>query len=360
MKRLFLLVLMIFVVFGLYAGGTKEAATTGNDLSPIKTSGHIGVSVGLPLYMGELDGTYENVGLKTSRVHYVSGPPQLEALPSGAWEVGWIGITAANIGVLRYDAIIVGVAGIDNTQQILIRENSDIYKAGKGHLADFPEVYGTTATWKGKNILCEKGTLHYLNVSLMLEKFGLKEEDVNIIHMDAPSAFQAFKAGEGDVFASYGNTTLQAINLGFKVAETMNGIGAGMPAVIITTPEFAQKNPEILTAYLKGSVIAQQNVANPSNKAKSAKLYQEFVNEEAGTKLTDADALTTLDMYSFLDVKAMKDLCKTGSNGLTGLQTMYSKILDYYINLGLFNANDKDTIIKAIDTSYLNNALKDL
>ena len=59
-----------------------------------------------------------------TRTHYVSGPPQLEANPSGDWDIGWIGAPAAITGVLTYNMKVISLSGYDYSNKAFCRADS--------------------------------------------------------------------------------------------------------------------------------------------------------------------------------------------------------------------------------------------
>lgn len=320
---------MTLSLFGCASSTTTEATTTAAteasaEMEKLLTSGHVAMIVGLPLYLGEDLGIYEDYGLDVERTHYISGPPQLEALPSGAWEIGWIGMAAANTAVLQHDAKIIGVAGTDISHKIFVREDSPIYASGAGHVDGYPELYGTADDWRGATILCEKGTIHYMNLVLALGLLGVSEDEVEIVHMDVTSALQAFKAGEGDVFVSYGTPTLEAESLGYKVVETMDGIDSATPAVLICTQEILDERPEVVIDYLKGSMDAMLYIQDESHLAENKEAYKIFMTEESGVEFTDEEVDSSWAMYAWPDLETAEELCEIDADGVSGFQHLYA------------------------------------
>ena len=338
---------------GSSSGGTENPAYE------ISVGGLLGANNGFGLYMASKQGYFSNRDIKADiHTEWTAGAPMLEALPSGTWDIGWIGATACNTGVLEYGCSIIGVGGIDNTMQIFVREDSDVYAAGKGNCQEFPEIYGSADTLKGKTILCEKGTMHYLNLCLYLDKFGLTEEDVNIVHTELQSAFQAFKAGQGDMISVCSPVTADCITSGYKCVETMDDIGAAQPCMIITTPEYAEAHRDEVVAFLKACMDVGMYLNDSENEESSVGLYQEFQKEEVGVETSKEDCSLVLSQISWYDSDDMKDLAEVNGNGVSGLETLYDCITGYFVELGKISTEDKETIMKAVDVSYLQEAVR--
>ena len=60
----------------------------------VHPSGH-----GLPAYIAQEKGWFEEEGLDVETLVYISAPPQMEAYASGAWEIGTTGFGGIILGV---------------------------------------------------------------------------------------------------------------------------------------------------------------------------------------------------------------------------------------------------------------------
>ncbi len=103
------------------------------------------------------------------------------------------------VGALRYDAYEIGLAEDESfTNNVYVRPDSPILKT-KGFNKNFPDVYGSPETVKGKSILVTTvSSVHYA-MSSWLKVLGLKDSDVEVKQMDQSSAVAAFEKGIGDV-----------------------------------------------------------------------------------------------------------------------------------------------------------------
>ncbi len=324
-------------------------------LIAVPTSGQNVVQTAVPLVAGEVMGIWKNLGLDVTRTHYVSGPPQLEANPSGDWEIGWIGATACNTGILQYDMVVLGLSGYDYSNMAFVRDNSDIYLAGdKG----VPGTYGTAAEWKGKNIIVGVGTVCYADLMLTLSALGLTEDDVNIINMDISTGLQAFVAGEADVyFTSSSYASELAKRDGFKVIHTMKGMDAGMAGNLIANRSYLEKNEDVVVKYLEGALETIFWLGDEANKDQAAQWYVQVMKEDFGTEMALEDARTNIDQIGFRDISFYEELCKKGDDGLTGLQREYKKFFEYHVQIGSADAANLDKILAACDSTYLEKAI---
>lgn len=141
-------------------------------------------------------------GFKIEKVVFSSGAPMGEALVSNLWDVGIMSaagvFTAAN-----YDGLCIADTSDSigkNGVGIFARPDSEVVQV-KGSNPTYPNLYGDAESVKGKTILCPTGTLSQMHVSKWLEKIGLTESDVKLVHMEFAQAYQAFLSGQGDLVA---------------------------------------------------------------------------------------------------------------------------------------------------------------
>ena len=341
------------------SGDNEESTTESSDqpeeLTKVLTSGQNVVQTAVPLVAGKVLGIWEAVGLDVDRTMYVSGPPQLEANPSGDWEIGWIGATAANAGILKYDMKVISLSGYDYSNMAFVRDDSEIYLAGDQGVAG---TFGTAEEWRDKDILAPVGTVVYADLMLTLESLGLTADDVNIINMDVSTGLQAFIAGEGDVlFTCSAYASDIAKRDGFEVIHTMEGMGAGMSGTLIVSNTFLSENEDIVVKYLQGALEVMFWLGDEANDEQAAEWYVEVMKEDFGVEMSVEDALTNVKQIGFKDLVFYEDLCKTGDDGLTGLQREFKKFFDYHVTIGAAEAENTDEIIAAVDCSYLEKAI---
>ena len=117
----------------------------------------------------------------------------LEAIPAKQWVIGGLGGVPMVVGAVRYGAYLIAIANDESiTNVMMVRPDSPILKV-KGFNKQFPEVYGSPETVKGKTILFTTvSSVHYA-MSTWLKVLGLKDSDVVVKKMDQASAVAAFE-----------------------------------------------------------------------------------------------------------------------------------------------------------------------
>ncbi len=364
MKKFSALILVLCMVLSLCACGgepSTPAPEADNDnteaaLVDLPTSGQNVVQTAVPLIAGEQLGTWENFGLNVTRTHYVSGPPQLEANPSGDWNIGWIGAPAAITGALAYNMKVISLSGYDYSNKAFCRADSALAKAAEGPIS---ETLGTADDWKGLTILVGKGTVCDADLMFMLDRLGLTEEDVNIVNSDIDKGYQAFTSGSADVlFVSGTYTTMLEENPDYVCCHTMGGMDAAMAGNIIAEAEWLAENEDTVVKYLAGALEILLWLGDDANQEQGAEWFSQVMLEDFGTETTVEAALASEKMTEFRDLSYYEDLCKVQENGLTGMQNEFAKFFDIQVAIGSRDAADRDAVIAAVDCSYLEKAIE--
>lgn len=334
---------------------TTDVQATPEEMILVKTSGQNVVQTSVPLIAGEQMGIWTKLGLDVERIHYVSGPPQLEANPSGDWEIGWIGATACINGMLNYDMVLIGLSGYDYSNMAFARSDSDIVAAGDQGVAG---TLGTADQWRGKDIICGVGTVNYCDLMLTLEALGLTADDVNIINMDISTGLQAFLSGEGDIYyTSSTYATEVSRQEGYTVIHTMQGMDAGMAGNLIANREYLAGNKETVVKYLEGALEVIFWLGDEANADQAAAWFVQVMKEDFGIEMTQEDALTNIKQIGFKDLAFYEDLCKVGDDGLTGMQREFKKFFEYHVTIGSQEETNLEAVMAAVDTSYLEEAI---
>ena len=340
-------------------GSSSDNTTTTNDntgdkgkeLTKLSISHHPALH-GLPAYVAIEKGFFEEEGLDVDMTIYLTGASQMEALPSGSWKLGGGGATAGVVGTIGYDCQILGYVGWDGPIDIYVREDSDIYTAGKGHIDGYPEIYGTAENWKGKTFLLPQGTTAHLALLGTLDRLGLSEDDVNIVHMEVPAAQTAFKTGEGDGVGQWINFALTAESYGWKKVSSCADAGVEVPLTLYGADDIINNSPDTVVSYIKGYMKAWYWITE--NQEEATKLYYQFMLEE-GVDTTEEFCAKLLSNYAPEGIDKMLSYYEKDS--ATGSTLYYDKLatmLSYFVKMDKYSQEQVD---KALDSSKLNSEL---
>ena len=333
--------------------GTSTADDSGSTQKELKklSISHHPVLSGLPAYVALQKGFFEEEGLDVDMTVYISGASQMEALPSGSWACGGAGATAGCLGTIGYGLSLLGYVGWDGPIDIFVREDSDIYQAGQGHIDGYPEIYGTPETWKGKNILLPRGTTAHLALLATLDDMGLTEDDITITHMEVPAAQNAFLAGEGDGCGQWINFSLQAESYGWKRVTSSDAAGIGIPNVLFASEDIIRDDPDAVVSYIKGYLKAWYWMEENPDEA-SELFYQYEMEEGVDTTKENCEILAKGCIPPAVD--EMLAMYEADETGKTPYYNHLHKVLSYFLDMGNYTQEQVD---RALSSDKMNSEL---
>lgn len=240
--------------------------------------------LGIPTYYMMSEGLDVANGFKIELSVYANGTLINEALAADEWDIG-TGGTSAVFGIATYGAKVI--ADIDlctGGAAAFVRADSDIAQV-KGEIGE--NILGNAETIKGSSILVPTGTLNQYNVLKWVEAAGLSSEDVEFVHMDNASAFQAFTTGEGDIVAFSPPMTFAAEQSGWVTAATCTDLGLFCYDPLLANPKSLAEKGDIISAYVKAMYeVCDMFAADHNLAAQWSVKWQEF--NGVTTKLEDA------------------------------------------------------------------------
>ncbi len=187
---------------------------------------------------GTLEQRLAPLGVKLSWTEFTAGPVQLEALNVGSIDFGDVGeappIFAQAAGApLAYVAATVPRPA---TEAVLVPKSSAIK---------------TVADLKGKKVAYNKGSnVHYFLVKL-LEKHGLKYEDVQSVFLPPSDARAAFEKGAIDAWVIW-DPFLAAAEVGLEGRILADATGVvNNRAYYFTSREFSTKNADVVKVLIE-------------------------------------------------------------------------------------------------------------
>lgn len=356
MKKLLSLVVALGVTVTAFVGcNSKEESKEKYSLTVSGIGGSLNF---IPVYIAEAEGWLQEEGLEIESIMFTNGPVQMESLSSNSWDFGFTGVGGVLSGVIGYDAINVGSSGSDDgTQYVFARNDSDIVKAGKGNNSLNADIYGDETSWKGVNVLANTGTvLQYLLIKT-LSGFNLEPEDVKFTAMDAPTAFSAFKAGEGDVAILTGASgTFNMLNDKENYTPVSSGTlaGTGLMTNFIANknsyndPEKYEAMKILLKVYFKATEWIQNN---PDEAAE----YMVDFAEENGINMDTETVKTYMKADQYYSLEEAHRIITTKADGsdLSIMDQRIADVLDFFIEYGNYRAEDKDAFKGSSDAKLL-------
>jgi NitT/TauT family transport system substrate-binding protein/sulfonate transport system substrate-binding protein len=249
--------------------------------------------IGLPIALER--GFFEKNGLDVTIARpYATGVDALNALQAGESEIVQVGVPMIGAVLRGMDLVALGnysgnatKAGSDATMAIIAREGAGITK-------------GDLKSLKGKKIAASFGTINHLYILAVLEKAGLKPEDVTLVNTPPPDMTVALLAKGIDAFSAWdpwpivaGKDIPGAIEV-IRGGEVISYIGFN-----VALRSWVEKNGETIEKFLAAVSEADQwmrknpkqaaQVATrwiPGLKAEIAEAAMEFNIQQADRRLS--------------------------------------------------------------------------
>jgi len=318
MKKLALILVVVFLL-SLFAGcgqtakttetpkdeqtktETAKNETTNKTEEPKKELKKIRVAV-MPFFLStpvnyiKKQGWDKEAGLDMEIIMFANGAAMNEALGANLWDVAPTG-GAAIYGVANFNAKFIADF-IDGTggNEIYVRKDSKIAKV-KGFNPTFPEILGDPESVKGATILQTSGTTSQMSVVKYLQAIGVKDTDVNIVHMEFPQVYQAFVAGQGDIASMVSPYVFKAPEHGWVKAASLQALGTQLFETVITTPEAYENMKEELATFLH--LLYKANEALESDPTLKFNEVKEWYVQN-GTEVKDEEVRQECELKSFL------------------------------------------------------------
>jgi ABC-type nitrate/sulfonate/bicarbonate transport system substrate-binding protein len=190
-------------------------------------------------------GWFKEKGLDVEIIAFDAGAPLFEAMAAGKVEIGHTGSTPI-FAVHVTGTVPIYFIGTHG-------EATPIFKILSRKSIQSP------ADLKGKVGIMAKGSVNHYFCLLMLQKYGLSEKDVTIVHMDYADHVSAFVGGNGDFISTGTNFWPQIIAQtsdakilfdGTMLDQPPNPIKEKMFEATTVKREFADKNHDAVVAYV--------------------------------------------------------------------------------------------------------------
>lgn len=352
-RTLALMLSLVLTAASLSGCGGSESSDAGDTINiAIMRSGFT-----LPLYYASENGLFEEAGLNVEVQYYDNGPQVNEAIASGAVDVAGIGqMPSVTGGIANKSKVVAWMEDDEASVQAYARDDSDIVAEGKGHVEGHPDIYGTAETWKGKKIICAKGTSSHFGLLATLSALGLTDSDVTIVDMEGSKGATTFASGEGDIFFGfdpqwsefYSNTD------DYTLISTCKSAGQSLYTVLIASDAFCNERSEDLTALLKVMLEVEETFRNdPDKYAEEMYNWQAFYGnstEELAAYSAELKPYRTLD-----EQKAMF----SSDNGSSEVDKSYEKVIDFMIANHVISEEDASAFYdnETINPSFMFDAI---
>lgn len=298
----------------------------------------------IPIVYMQNEGLDVANGFKIEPVYFANGGAMNEALAADQWEVGTLSAAAVNSLAIYGAYCIADIGHSEGGLYTLCSPESPIAKV-KGANPSYPDIYGDAETLKGAVIATNTGTISHLNVIKWLEKFGLTTEDVEIVHMDFPSAYQALMTGNCDVAALNPPTSYVAEGEGMVVTSSLTALEVPQfDSIIVSNKAFTNRR-DVLVNYTKA--FFQATDALQADPDMAAQLLLDWYTEN-GSESSLESCKTEIETRPFVISDEEKTISVGDSVQVTG---------EFWVSQELLEESKFPEIAKHIDDTIVKEAL---
>lgn len=283
-------------------------------------------------------------GFKIQTVYFANGGAMNEALAADQWEVGTLSAAAVNSLAIYGAYLIADVAHSEGGLYTLCRPDSPIAKV-KGANPSYPDIYGDAQTVKGAVIATNTGTISHLNVVKWLEKLGLTTDDVQLVNMDFPAAYQALMTGNCDVAALNPPTSYQAVDKGMVITSSLTSLGVPQYDSIIVSNKAYNNKHDLLVKYVKA--FFEANDALQADTDMAAQLLDDWYTENGSSTTLDA-CKNEIKTRPFVTSQEAKTITVGDSVQITG---------EFWVSQQLLDESKFPEVAKHVDDSIVKEAL---
>jgi len=260
------------VVLAACGGGSTVdddvSGATGGSAAPLTKvrAGYVSAidQIGLPV--GLEGGYFEEEGLEVELAQpFPTGVDALNALQAGTIDVIQVGtpiIAAAQKGI---DLVLLGNYTGSSTQRS-IDETMAVVAGEKSGVTSDP------ASLRGKKVGVSVASINHLYLLGLLKKAGLTASDVQIVNTAPPDMGVALQTGGIDAAIIWDPWPIVVTGQVAGSTEVLRG-GGYIPFIgyIVTTRQYAQGNPEVVSKFLTARATVDQWMRkNPDQAAESA------------------------------------------------------------------------------------------
>lgn len=244
---------------------------------------------------GYLQEEFDKIGAAFTWQEFKSGPLVNEAVAAGEADLGFMADLPAIIAKSSGQPIevISNVAYGEKGLAVLVKSDSEI---------------SSVAELKGKKVAYATGSYAQHLLAVLLDKEGLKLEDVESINLGAGDQPAALASGEVDAIVIWEQYISQLTSDGTaKVLADGTGVKRGNMITYILS-DYADQNPEVVKAWIRALNRGNELLKNDPDKAAEAVAEDFGVTPELMRKIIDNFTYSTeLTPDDIAEITAVKD-----------------------------------------------------
>lgn len=273
---------------------------------------------GMPLWLAEELGYFEENGLDVEIVYSANGAAALPAGLAGDWDAGWIGAPPALTGWDKWGMI--SFPHIREARNLKLMMRNDALEGSSPEEVLRNERIGTGANSTFQNLLFE-----------CARHFGVEPSELEIVPLDPPQVRQALEAGEiaAGTTSAAGDYHLVTDEENYTMVCDGETAGADFISVYMVTPKFLEEQPEAAAAFVEAVYRANEFVAENPDEAVD---YMLEFNEEIGLDSNEDSARYTLESRHWVTLDEAVEAMNDGTT-----ETTLTNLAEFFVEVGVYS-----------------------
>ena len=258
------------------------------------------------------------------------------------WDVTCVTSIPLIVGSNRMPLEIVGIANDEaNTTGVYVRPDSDILKV-KGWNEDYPDVYGSPETIKGKTFAIKTLTSGAFMLVKYLEIFNLDFTDIKIVDLAGKDSILALEKGEVDGIGIWSPDTYLAEKKDLKQVTTADDVGVEIPLMFMVDKEYIEDHGDVVAKMIAAYMMAvEAQIENPRSLTKD---YQRFLRKYSQLEFTREFCEYDILRHSVIPLETQLKMFEKKAMGKSKVQKLESTIASSLM-LILYDSQTSDFVM---------------
>ncbi len=298
----------------------------------VKTAWVIGQEA-FPLWYAKKQGWDTNLGLDVEMQMYQTGQAALLDFDVNNWFLGGLGALPTLLGARNGNMSVIGVLSNEAKANVIMVKADSPILANKGVNADYPMIYGSPESLKGKKLLLTEATSAQYAVDMWLKALNVPEKDVHMQNITQELALISFEHNKGDAVALWPPYSFVGFDSGWKTVATAKDVGAELPFFFVVNTAFSEQHPnttkDILALYIRAIEWALD-----APRAEFVKELQEYYKEMLRLDYSVDMVELQLNALEVFNLEQQKKLLATTDNRSIA-RKWQNDITAFFVNEGL-------------------------
>ena len=237
-----------------------------------------------------------------------------------SWNVTCVTSIPLIVGSNNMPLEVVGIANDESTTTGIYVSPENAIMRVKGWNSEYPDVYGSPETIRGKTFAMKNLTSSAYVVSKYLEIFNMDFSDIKIKDMSGKESIDALMNKKVDGIAVWSPDTYLAEKEGMELVSTAESVDAEIPLMFMVDRDYALENEDTVGRMLAAYLMAvDKQIENPKSLVKD---YQKFLKKFSGNDFTKEFCEYDILRHTVVPLETQLKLFERKGKGKSSIQKL--------------------------------------